>query len=74
MTLLQVRGHLNMAMSVDRTLYFQSDVHGVLGQISPNSATDNGLLPPEMQVALFSLLPSFHRFHTVLVSSKRTKF
>ena len=53
MILLQIRGHLNMAMSVDRSTYFKSDVHGVLGQISPNSATDNGLLPPEMQVEFF---------------------
>ena len=49
------RGHLNLAMAVEPSTYFLSDVHGVLGQIKPETAADNSLLPEELQVLILSL-------------------
>ena len=43
-------------MAVEPSTYFLSDVHGVLGQITPDTAADNAFLPPELQVQHILLL------------------
>lgn len=45
------RGHLNMALGIRPEAYFTRDVHGVLGQIAPDSHPDVENLPKELQTA-----------------------